>query len=107
MRFVQAMQTMKLLTDIYRSKNKEGMYLYVRRGYNLDEIPDALRQQFGQAELAMALLLTPGKCLARADVQTVMECIEKQGFYLQLPPTLHASENYMQSIPNDKLGRLP
>lgn len=98
---------MKLLTDIYRSKNKEGMYLYVRRGYNLDDLPDALLKQFSQPELAMSLLLTPEKRLARADAQTVMSRIETQDFYLQLPPTLNGLDRYMRQIPNAKMGQMP
>ncbi|WP_075188077.1 YcgL domain-containing protein [Teredinibacter haidensis] len=96
---------MMLLTDIYRSKKKEGMYLYVRKGYSLKQLPEALQKQFGQAELAMSLLLTKEKKLARADVESVIESIEKQDFYLQLPPSIILGDNYMQKIPNAKMGR--
>jgi Uncharacterized protein conserved in bacteria len=95
---------MKVITDIYRSGKKEGMYLYVRKGFDLQALPEALRQQFGRAELAMSLLITPDKTLARADASVVLKAIESQDFYLQIPPT-GISEGYMQNIPNDKMGK--
>jgi uncharacterized protein len=35
---------------------------------------------------AMVLLLTPEKKLARVSVEKVVESLETQGYYLQLPP---------------------
>ncbi|TVZ39679.1 hypothetical protein P886_4086 [Alteromonadaceae bacterium 2753L.S.0a.02] len=93
---------MKLITDIYRSVNKEGMYLYVAKGFDLEELPPALRKQFGRAELAMSLVLTPEKKLARAESTAVINAIQEQGFYLQMPPVV-VGESYMQQIPNAKL----
>jgi len=91
---------MSVIVDIYRSKKKEGAYLYVRKGYELQDLPTALVQQFGKGEFAMKLLLTPEKKLASADVEKVMASVLEQGFYLQLPPK---PETYMQRIPNDKM----
>ena len=81
------------------------MYLYVRKGFDLLTLPEALLKQFGQPELAMTLLLTPEKKLARVDVQKVIEGIETQDFFLQMPPSSVTSEEYMQKIPNSKLGQ--
>lgn len=50
----------------------------------------------------MVLVLTPEKKLARASVEKVIESIENQGFYLQMPPP---PESYMNEIPNDKMPR--
>ncbi|ACR11747.1 conserved hypothetical protein [Teredinibacter turnerae T7901] len=93
----------KLIVDIYRSARKEGMYLYVRKGYDLEQLPAALLSQFGRAEHAMGMLLTAQKKLARADAQAVMAAIEAQNFYLQMPPAASAEDDYMQQIPNSKL----
>ena len=91
---------MSFIIDIYRSKRKEGTYLYVKSGYALTELPKILVQQFGEAEFSMKLLLTPEKKLAIADAKKVIESILEKGFYLQMPPK---PENYMQRIPNDKM----
>ncbi len=95
---------MQLLVDIYRSSLKEGMYLYLEKGKTVDSIPEELARRFGKGELAMTLLLTPDKTLARASVEKVMAQVQEKGFYLQLPP---GPEDYMQSIPNDKLTNKP
>jgi len=98
------MTKLPIIAQIYRSKKKEGMYLYTRKDFNLDELPEALRKQFGAAERAMTLMLDAQKKLAQADVEKVIASIESQGFYLQMPPTGIIDENYMRQIPNDKLG---
>ena len=77
---------MKQQVNIYRSARHEGMYLFVSSGDDLSRVPGDLQQQFGRAEMAMTLLLTPGRRLARADTAEVIEAIEAQGYYLQLPP---------------------
>ena len=92
---------MSLLVDIYRSKKKEGAYLYVPKGADLTKLPEVLLKQFGRADYAMELLLSIERALAQADVQKVMNSITDQGFYLQLPPRL---DEYMKQIPNDKLA---
>lgn len=93
---------MTILTDIYRSSRREGMYLYVRKGYDISQLPEPLRVQFGRAELAMSLLLNAEKKLARVKASAVIEQIEAQGFFLQMPPS-GALDAYMQQIPNHKL----
>ena len=88
---------MKKLCSIYRSPKEEGMYLYVDKDNDLASVPEALLKRFGQPELAITLLLTPDKKLARADVAKVLEAIEEQGFYLQMPPR---PDEIMQDLRN-------
>ena len=76
-----------LLCSIYRSGKREEMYLYVKKGTDLDTLPEVLIKQFGQASLVMDLLLREARPLARADVKKVMAVIAEQGFYLQMPPS--------------------
>jgi len=88
---------MKLLTDIYRSRKKEGMYLYVKKGFSLEQLPEGLLQAFGRAERAMTLLLTPEKTLARADAGTVILSIEEKNYYLQMPPSAIECADFAQT----------
>lgn len=83
----------KVIVSIFRSSKKEGMYLYVDKQEGLDRVPEPLQQQFGKAELAMTLVLTPERKLARADASKVLQSIADQGFYLQLPPSPDAPLN--------------
>ena len=84
-----------MLCDIYRSAKTQGMYLYVARDLGLAELPEALLRQFGKAELALTLELTPEKKLARANIEQVLACLSESGYYLQMPPR---ADTYMQGI---------
>ncbi len=77
---------MKMICTVYRSARHEGMYLYVPKSEDLSRVPEALLQRFGKAELAMTLLLHPERQLARVDVGKVLDELQDQGFYLQMPP---------------------
>ncbi|MCB1836355.1 MAG: YcgL domain-containing protein [Alcanivoracaceae bacterium] len=77
----------KIFCSVYRSSKREEMYLYVQKDTDLAMLPEPLVKQFGQATLAMNLVLSATRKLARADVQKVMQQIEEQGFYLQMPPS--------------------
>ncbi len=76
----------KVLCDVYKSRRKDETYLYVTRKDALSRVPEALLETFGKPELAMTLMLSPDKKLARADTEKVLQALEEQGFYLQMPP---------------------
>lgn len=82
-------QQVRLVCDIYKGKKKEGMYLYVDKKEGLSRIPDVLLTSLGQSSLVTTLMITPSTKLARADARQVLDDIGRQGFYLQMPPTLH------------------
>ncbi len=81
---------MKRICTIYRSAKHDGMYLYVDKAEDTARVPEALLQRFGKPERAMTLLLQAGRKLARAKVEDVLQAIEDNGFYLQLPPQKEA-----------------
>ncbi len=74
------------LVRVYRSGRRQEMYLYVDAAVDLARVPEALLARFGRPVEAMSLLLAPDRPLARADAAKVLECIEDDGFYLQMPP---------------------
>ena len=71
---------------VYRSSRKQEMYLYVDAETDLARVPEELLRRFGRPIEALSLMLTPDRKLARADAARVLECIEADGFYLQMPP---------------------
>lgn len=77
--------------SVYRSSRREGMYLYMKRGNSFDQLPEALRQQFGKPAHAMDLVLTPDRKLARVDAVKVLESVADKGFFLQMPPQPEAN----------------
>ncbi len=52
---------MKKIVDVYRCKKKEGAYIYIEKGFDLETLPEALRVQTGALEQAMTIVLTPEK----------------------------------------------
>ncbi len=74
------------LCTVFRSARVEGMYLYVDRAEGVARVPEPLMQRFGNPEQVMILPLHPERKLARADAARVLELIETQGYYLQMPP---------------------
>lgn len=79
---------MSILCQVYRSSRKEGMYLFMPKDADVEQLPQVLMQQFGTPEPALSLLLTADKKLARADAAEVLQKIDEQGFYLQMPPSV-------------------
>ena len=78
----------KRLIEIFSGARKAEAYLYVDKAVGLDEVPESLLAQFGEAESVMTMMLDTDRKLARADAAEVMEKIEEQGYYLQMPPTM-------------------
>ncbi len=78
----------QVICEIYRCSKKEGMYIYIDKRDGLEKLPDTLKQRTGRMELAMTLMITPDKKLARAKAEDVLLAIENQGFYLQMPPSV-------------------
>lgn len=93
---------MKVMCSIYRSKRKQGMYLYLPRKKDLAELPEALMQLFGTPELTMDLVLTEQRTLAREDIHVVLANLESQGYHLQMPPE---AEDYLIHLPDELMYR--
>ena len=76
------------LIEIFRGSLKAEAYLYVDKAQGLADVPEVLLTQFGEPETVMTMMLEAGRKLARADAAEVLACIEQQGYYLQMPPTV-------------------
>ncbi len=93
----------KIICEIFKSPKVDDMYLYVPKAQGLAQVPEALLERFGTPKSAMTMLLTEQKTLANADIHKVIEALNNQGFYLQLP---REKEDYMREIAqaNSKLS---
>lgn len=74
------------LCAIYKSAKKEGMFLYVPKREVFEQVPESLLQIFGKPQFVMLFNLTGEKQLKRAKNEEVLQAIQTQGFYLQMPP---------------------
>jgi uncharacterized protein YcgL (UPF0745 family) len=93
---------LKQICSIYKSTRKNGMYLYVLRSEGLARVPESLLAAFGKPALAMELVLTPERKLAREDISKVLENLQEQGFHLQMPPP---EDEYIEHLPDELLFR--
>jgi len=72
-------------TAIYKSSKKNDSYLYIEQEGEFSRVPEILLTALGKLELVMTLELSAERKLVRADVQQVMNALEQEGFYLQMP----------------------
>lgn len=77
---------------IYRTRKKEGLYLYLAKEDGFDAVPSEVLNHFGLPEFALDLELSATRQLAREDVSEVMKNLVEQGFHLQVPPPDYESE---------------
>lgn len=78
---------------VYRCAKQDEMYLYLRSDMEPGELPEVLRKRTGMLTQVMELTLSAERKLARANVETVIEQLQAQGFYLQMPPNGLISQN--------------
>ena len=71
---------------VYRSSVKPDMYIFVAADEELSRVPEKLMKRFGRPIEAMSIELDADVVLARSDAVTVLEQIQLEGFYLQMPP---------------------
>ncbi len=74
------------VVEIFKGNKCEEMYLFVDQKEGLKSVPEDLLLAFGHLESVMILPLTNSKKLARVTASDVLESIEKQGYFLQMPP---------------------
>jgi len=73
---------------IYKSHKKDEMYLYLAKEDDFSKVPELLMAKFGQPNLVMQLELHEARPLARAETAKVLQQLEEEGYYLQMPPNL-------------------
>ena len=86
-----------MLCAIYKSNKKQGAYLYIKQKDKFDTVPPALLNQFGVPQFVMVLNLAKRNALAGADIIKVRASLEKEDFFLQLPPPLDATLSHIRS----------
>lgn len=77
---------------VYRSEKKAETYLYLPVGLKFSDLPEGLQQTFGEPALVMRLDIIADMKLAQANPVQVLNAIEGQGYFLQLPPKLPVEE---------------
>jgi len=73
-------------TWVYKSNRKANTYLYVSREDDFSQVPDALTRLMGKLKFVLEVELDSKRKLAQADVAQVIQSLQDQGYFLQLPP---------------------
>ena len=83
---------------VYKSQKKDETYVFIPTTTPLSDLPEELLKVLGQAEKIMTLNLTPEKKMARGNASVIMNSIEEQGFYLQMPENPQINKNPLPTI---------
>ena len=70
---------------VYRSRKKADTYLYISKQDGFSTIPEGLMRLFGKPEFTLKFDLTPNRKLAVANARDIIDSLNQQGFYLQMP----------------------
>jgi len=70
---------------IYKGHKKHDSYLFIEKKDDFSRVPESLLKILGNLELVMVLELGKKKKLAQADPMKVIQALEEEGFYLQMP----------------------
>ena len=78
------------VVEIFKGNKREEMYLFVDQKQGMKSVPEDLLATFGNLESVMIFPLTDSKKMARVKASEVLESIERQGYFLQMPPAPEA-----------------
>ena len=91
---------MKQLVSIFKTPKKEGMYLYVLKNEQMQQVPESLQAVFTQPQHVMDVLLTPERQLAQASAEQVLQALQTTGYYLQMPLQ---NDGFIEHLPDELL----
>ena len=80
------MKTEEVPCAIYCSEKKTDHYLYLKQKGDFSQVPQALLEMLRPLTFVMALELHAQRKLAQVEVMQVMERLQQQGYFLQMPP---------------------
>lgn len=75
-----------MIVYVYRSPKREDLYLYLTKRDDFANLPEELLAIFGKPIFSLMFNMETKRQLARVDITTVKAALEKEGYYLQLPP---------------------
>ena len=74
-----------ILTTVYRSDTKQGLYLYLANDKCIDDIPEELLKKIGKYTQVMEIDLNQREKLAQVDIDVVRSNLSEQGYHIQFP----------------------
>jgi len=71
---------------VYRSKHKQGLYLYLTEKDDFSRVPESLMKMLGETTFSFEFDLSENRKLVRAEALEVIRNMKENGFFLQMPP---------------------
>jgi len=75
----------QILTKIYRSDTKPGLYIYLAKDKEISDLPEELVKKLGKYTEVMELDLDKRNRLASEDINVVKANLQEMGYHLQIP----------------------
>lgn len=72
---------------VYRSNKKPGMYLYLVKKDNFDDVPESLMKLLGDVIYSFEFDLSKDRKLVKAEAAEVLRIMNENGYFLQMPPS--------------------
>jgi len=72
---------------IYRSEKKADCYLFLKTSLDGFDLPEPVQKVVGDLHFVMEIDITAKTKLALSDAEKVLEAFDRQGFYIQMPPS--------------------
>ena len=81
---------------VYKGDRKDDHYLYLATEFQVDsppaDLPSAILDLLGELSFVLEFELTEERALPQADAKHVLDSLNSQGFYLQMPKKDMAAE---------------
>lgn len=74
------------LCAVYKSSRRADTYFYLANKDDFGRVPKTLLEHFGKPVFLMLVPIIKHKTIANIPTQELIEKVNKDGFYLQLPP---------------------
>ncbi len=71
---------------VYRSEQKQGLYLYLAEKDDFSQVPESLLNMLGEMTFSFEFDLSENRKLVRAEALEVIRNMKENGFFLQMPP---------------------
>ena len=80
--------TDSILTTIYRSDSKSGLYIYLAKDKAISDLPEDLVKKLGKYTEVMEIDLNTRQNLAHEDITVVKANLQEMGYHLQIPSNI-------------------
>ncbi|WP_113906465.1 YcgL domain-containing protein [Aliidiomarina celeris] len=75
-----------MLCVVFKSTRKADTYLYMPVDGDFEALPEGLQHLFSARQEAMRILVKADRKFARFSGAQLLEQLNEEGYYLQLPP---------------------